>query len=41
MSFWKAVRREVLEVMLLASIVGGLSALSVALALVAALSLDV
>jgi hypothetical protein len=40
-SFWSTVRREVLEVVLLASIVGGLSAVSVGLALLAALTLDV
>ncbi len=39
-SFWHVVRREMLEVVWLASIVGGLSALSVALAFVAAMTLD-
>jgi hypothetical protein len=39
-SFWSAVRREMREVVWLASIVGGLSLLGVGLALAAALALD-
>ena len=39
MSIWQAARRELREVVWLASIVGGLSALSVGLAFVAAFTL--
>jgi hypothetical protein len=38
-SFWQAAQRELREVVWLASIVGGLSAVSVALAFVAAFTL--
>jgi hypothetical protein len=40
MSFWSTVREEMREVVWLASVVGGLSALGVGLAVAAALTLD-